>query len=453
MKSRLRHLLLSAALLTSIAQARRPDFLVLVSDDHGVLDCTAYGATDVRTPYFQRLADEGLVFDRAFVASPACAPSRAALLTGLMPARNGAEANHTYRKPGIPSLIATFRKLGYESAAFGKIAHGKDVETHGFDHISPSIRAADVEAYLSRRTKDRPLLLMIGSHDPHVPWPENDFHYDPAKVTLPPSFVDTPETRLFRTRYYSDVSRADRDLCEARNTAMKHLDPANTLELYTSDHGAQWPFGKWNLYDAGIRVPLIVKFPGHTKPGTRSDAMVSWIDLLPTLIDVAGGEVPDGLDGRSFARVLDERATAHRDRIFTTHTGDGGKNIYPIRSVRTDRFKYIRNLFPESIHTTHIDGAKGKDGLIVYKSWIKKGLKDPASMARVRAYHQRPAEELYDLRADPFELHNLAADPKHSATLESLRKELDDWMKSQHDSGKAHRKTKPVPDKAPWLPS
>ena len=164
------------------AAADKPNIVVFISDDHGQLDSTPYGATDVRTPNMQKLADAGCRFTNAFVASPSCAPSRAAMLTGLMPARNGAESNHTFKKDGVASLPEVLRKLGYETAAFGKIAHGpKDAERHGFDHLDRRYDTKVVGDYLMKRQKSKPICLFVGTRHPHVPWSENE-GYDPKKV-------------------------------------------------------------------------------------------------------------------------------------------------------------------------------------------------------------------------------------------------------------------------------
>ncbi|MBN1417651.1 MAG: sulfatase [Planctomycetes bacterium] len=411
----------------------RPNIVVFLCDDHGYLDSTVYGATDVRTPNMQRLAGEGLTFAHAFIASPSCAPSRAALLSGLMPARNGAEANHSYAREGTKSLPACLHDLGYEVASFGKVAHGADVARWGFDHFTPSRRfdLDEVARFLEERQGDRPLCLFAGTHDPHVPWTKNAT-YDPAKVRLPPTFVDTPETRAYRTDYYTEVSRADADLGRLYDMVRARFG-ANLLFLYTSDHGAQWPFGKWNLYDASIRTPLLAVWPGVIDPGAKTDAMVSWIDILPTFIEVAGGAPPPDLDGRSFAGVLRGRTTQHRAEIFTTHSGDGRMNVYPIRSIRTRDWKYILNLHPEFAHTTHIDKARAQDGGGYWISWYEKARRDRAAAAVVERYHRRPREELYDLRRDPSELENLAADPAQSERLARLRGRLETWMEAQGD--------------------
>ena len=248
--------------------------------------------------------------------------------------------------------------------------------------------------------------------------------------------MDTPETRAWRAKYAAAVTRADTDLGLVLDAVQATL-PKETCILFSADHGAQWPFGKWNLYESGVAVPLIVSWPGVVKPGTRSDAMVQWIDLLPTLLEAAGGKAPADLDGRSFLPVLRGQTTKHRDRIFTTHANDNRFNVYPARAVRDDRWKYIRNLHPEFAFTTHIDLVAGRLGQrAFFSTWETAAKSDPQAAAILKRYHARPAEELYDLTADPAEQRNLAADPQHAAKLAALRSALDAWMKSQGDQQK-----------------
>lgn len=443
---------LALGAVLSASAASRPDLVVFLSDDHGQLDSTPYGATDVRTPQMQRLAADGVVFTHAFVASPSCAPSRAALLTGLMPARNGAENNHSYKRDDVASLPGALRALGYETAAFGKVAHGNtDIERHGFDVHDRSGTAGTVARFLAGRDRSRPLCLFVGSHEPHVPWPDLD-GYDPSKLHLPPTHADTADTREFRARYYTDVTKADTQLGELRDLVRTHLDSARTLFLYTSDHGAQWPFAKWNLYDAGIRVPFIAAWPGVIRPGTRSAAMIQWIDLFPTLIAAAGGVVPSGIDGQSFLPALRGESATHREEIFTTHSGDGRMNVYPIRALRTDGWKLILNLHPEFAHTTHIDKALARDGGRYWISWFEKARTDPATATLVRRYHARPAVELYDLHADPFEQHNLADAAAQATRVAALRRRLTAWMKDQGDRGTVFAEPRLLSDPASVQP-
>lgn len=436
MKQTIPWLLATWLLLPMIALPAQPNIVVFVSDDHGVLDAQPYGATDIRTPNMAKLAAEGTLFTRAFIASPACGPSRTALLTGLWPARNGAEANHKAKRPDVRSLPPRLHELGYEVAAFGKVAHSTWAKDHGFDVIGGQpVGDSSTEAvsrFLADRDPARPLCLFFGTRHPHVPWSTNN-GYDPAALKLPPTHVDTPATREQRAGYCTDVTKADTLLGELRGLAKARL-PGDTLFIYTADHGGQWPFGKWNLYDAGMRVPFIAAWPGHLKPATTSDAMICWPDLLPTFIELAGGQVPADLDGRSFAGLLLGTATTHRDRVFATHSGDGDFNVYPIRSVRTADWKYIRNLHPEFQHHTHISRSQGPSGRAYWLSWLEAAAQQPGAAAIVKRYSERPAEELYDLRADPYELHNLASDPGQAERLRALRADLDAWMVQQGDA-------------------
>jgi arylsulfatase A-like enzyme len=214
--------------------------------------------------------------------------------------------------------------------------------------------------------------------------------------------------------------------------AKMHLGTANTFFLQTSDHGAQLPFGKWNLYDEGTRVPLIVQWEGKVAAGARTMALTQWIDVLPTLIEVGGGTPPADLDGKSLLQVLTGKASTHRDAIFTTHTGDNNMNVYPSRSMRTARWKYIRNLHPEYRFTSHIDRSMNEDSLAYIASWEKAAQSDPQAAFLVKRYRERPAEELYDLETDPFELHNLATE--NTAQLDEMRRGLGAWMKSTGDT-------------------
>jgi uncharacterized sulfatase len=412
--------------------------LVFLTDDLSVRDVSSYGAPDVRTPQIDRLAKVGMRFDRAFIASPACAPSRAAFLTGLMPARNGAEANHTYPFDNVRSLIPSLQELGYEVAAFGKVGHGneKNLLRYGFDHLDQSYQAETVEKWLASRDSSRPLCLFVGSREPHVPW-KKELAMETEEVVLPPFLLDTADTRTFRSRYYADVVQADADFGAVYDLFSKRFG-TDSLVVFSSDHGGQWPFGKWHLLDEGIRVPLIISWPGKITPGSSTDAMVSWVDLIPTLIELAGGEVPRNLDGRSFQPVLKDPTSTHRKRIFTTNTGDRGRNIYPIRSVRTERWKYIRNLHPDWLFTTHTTDLRRPDADAYWNSWEAEAREDPHAAWLVRRFYLRPAEELYDLESDPDEMINLAGDPSFETIRERLSLELDGWMEGQNDRGWVH---------------
>ncbi|MBN70642.1 MAG: hypothetical protein CME32_15345 [Gimesia sp.] len=418
------------------AETPRPDMVIFLSDDHTWRDSSVYGSPDIKTPNMERLASQGMTFNNAFVASPSCAPSRAALLTGLYPAHNGAEPNHSRPRVEIKKLPAYLQELGYEVVSFGKVGHYKQTPEYGFDiarhfRYHEDIAIPKAIEWLQQRDSDRPLCLFVGTNWPHVPWPEEIGDIDPAALQVPPHHVDTPVTREWRAKYMAAIQTMDRELGQVYDVARQKLGD-DVFFLHTSDHGAQWPFGKWNLYDEGIRTPLIVSWPGKIKPGVRTDAMASWIDILPTLIDVARGTPPNSIDGRSLLPVLKGETTKHREVIFTTHSGDGDNNVYPMRAARTlDGWKYIRNLHPEFRFTSHVTNARAKNGY--WDSWLQKAITDPQARQKVRRYLERPDEELYQVNTDPYEQQNRVNEPEQAERLRMLRQQVDDWLAETGD--------------------
>ena len=423
----------------AVFSSSRPHIVVLLSDDLGRLETSFHGSTEMRTPTLQALADSGMVFENAYVASPSCCPNRASLLTGLMPARHGAHPNHSQMKPGTKLLPPLLKALGYQIASFGKVQHGRrDIDGCDFNFRDPENMSRDLQKLIDSGKLDRgPICILAGDRRPHVPWGEEPI-YDPERVTLPTTFIDTPETRRHWARYLSDITRMDAEMGRVLKVVRKHIGD-DFICLFTSDHGGQWPLGKWNLYDSGTRVPLVVSWPGHITPGSRTPAMVSWVDLLPTLIDLAGGTVPPDIDGKSFAAVLKGESETHRNKVFTTHTGDTMYNIFPIRSVRMGSFKYIHNLLPGAYHTNHSDILRNDGRGAYWVSWDAAAETDSGAAAIIEAYHTRPEFELFDLDKDPLERNNLAYRPEYRNRLASLRSELEAWTKEQGDDLKPHR--------------
>jgi hypothetical protein len=429
-------LLLAFTPSQALSAAHKPNIVVFLSDDHTLRDASLYGSTEISTPNMDRVAALGMTFNRAYVASPSCGPSRASLLTGLYPASHGAEPNHVY--PGTldkpKKLPAYLKALGYEVVSFGKVGHYKQTADYGFD-LAQDFSYANREAidngvkWLQKRTSTQPLCIFVGTNWPHVPWPEDSTEFPPANVQIPPTQVDTPNTRAFRSRYLAAVRNMDNDFGKVYDAAAAKFGK-DFFFLHTSDHGAQLPFAKWNLYEDGTRTPFMVVWPGEIQPATRSDAMVQWIDILPTLVEVAGGKPPADLDGSSILLALRGKTTAHRNSIFTTHSGDGKVNAYPMRAVRSDDgWKYIHNLHPEFLYTSHITGQRE-----YWFSWVGKARTDKNAAQRVRAYQYRPPAELYDLNNDPWELNNLVANPAHAARIAKLSGQLDEWMRQTGDT-------------------
>jgi len=426
-----------------------PNLVVFLSDDMGRSESSVYGSKEVRTPTMDMLATNGMVFDEAYVASPSCCPNRFSFLTGLMPARHGAHPNHSQVKEGTEFLFPLLKAKGYTIASFGKVAHGaREFEGLDFNSKSPRNMSVAVREWFASNDLQEPVCLIVGDRRPHVPWVEEST-YDPSQISLPDYLVDTPETRDHWARYLTDITGMDKEMGRIHKIAQKEFGE-NFLFLFSSDHGGQWPRGKWNLYETGVQIPLIVSWPGQVANGVRTDAMVSWVDLVPTLIDLAGGEIPFDIDGKPFTGVLRGETRVHRDRIFTTHTGDGVMNIFPIRSIRIGKYKYIENLRPDGYFTNHSDRLR-KDGAGAYwDSWDEVAKLDPMAAAIIRNYYTRDPFELFDLEADPKEYDNLARNSEYRDVMAQMKKELTEWTESQGDELLPHKEpyllTEPIPD-------
>jgi arylsulfatase A-like enzyme len=420
-----------------------PNFVLFIADDYSWHDAGPYGAKDVHTPNLDRLAREGMTFNYAFAPSATCTPSRSAIYTGLYPFRNGAHTNHSLVNDGVRTLPQYFHDLGYRVVLAGK-THIGPRPSFPFEYLENSnimppgknellwtdLNTAAVDKLLAEHDKRKPLCLVVCSHSPHVYWLD-DNGYDPAQITLPPYLLDTPETRAMRCKYYTDVSWMDQQVGEVLESLTKHGFAEQTLFAFTADQGAQWPFAKWNLYDAGIRVPLIVRWPGHIQPGARTNALVTLIDLIPTMTEAAGAKAQTEIDGRSFLPVLTGKSDRHLDAIFAAHTGDKEMNHAPMRCIRTDQYKYIINLAPEIRYTTHISDAGSRDGKIYWDSWEKLAMTEPHARQVVGHYRHREPEELFDVQADPYELKNLATDPARAMVLAELRQRVRQWRLQQ----------------------
>lgn len=415
---------------------KKPNIVLFISDDHEWEDSGVYGDSYIRTPNIDRLAAESMRFTHAFAASPLCSPSRSVIQTGLMPHRNGGHKFAARINIDIKTMPKYFKELGYYTAHLGKF-HQIPKQQFPYDHIDK--RHNQGADYLAGYEGAKPLFLVVNTHPPHTPWIKNTT-YDPSKIKLPPNFVDTPETRQDRANYYSDVTLMDTEIGSVLDVIDKKNLKENTLFIYTSDQGSNWPFSKWCVYDGGLRVPLIARWPGKIARGKVTKAMVSLADLLPTFIEAGGGKEPEDIDGRSFLSVLKGKTKKFRKVVFGTHTGNdnGGPGIAnhcPARTIRTDRYRYIINLAPEVTFTTHITGCKsGRHYLPHWDSWVEKAKTDEWAKKTVDRYLHRDKEELYDLKNDPYEMKNLIDDPKHLKLVKSLKKQLVQWCKQQDDT-------------------
>ena len=439
--------------------SKKPNIVVYLSDDHGWEYLGCYGNTHIQTPYLDSLAEDGIRLTHAFTPTPTCAPSRSTLYTGLYPARHGAMGNHTECHSYLTALPNTLRELGYRVAIAGK-THVKPETLFDFEYIggflpkraehnrkyrAEGLDTAPVERFLSNHRQEnpnQPICLILGDSNPHVTWEPNKI-YDPDTLPLPPYIADTPIARNALANYYQDITTMDTRIGKVDKMLETHGYSDDTLFIYTTDHGSEWPHCKWTLYDTGIRLPFLAKWHGEIPADTVSDAMVSHIDFLPTLIDIAGGELQDSLDGRSFKNILLGQQAAFRDKIYGTHTRDGNMNVFPQRCIRNNRYKYILNLMPENRWTTHFTEVEGipESHAEVWKSWVEKAKMDSQTSQLIYLTQHHPVEELYDVAADPYEFNNLAFNMDMRPTLEKMRVDIRDWMHSQNDEGRREHET------------
>jgi len=420
--------------LMQCATKRRsePNIIFFLSDDQNKTDVGCYGNPVIRTPNIDRLAKEGMKFNRAFTPTAMCAPSRSSLYTGLYPHRHGCHMNHGSVKAGIQSLPHYMSDLGYRTALAGK-KHIKPKEAFPFEYLDHDIPT--IQDFITRDSS--PFCLVVASNEPHGPHETGG--YDPGSVQLTADVVDTRETRRQWADYYTDIDLVDQEVGEVLDLLDQTRSAGNTLFFFAGDHGYDI-FAKWSCYERGLHVPFIVRWPGRVKAGSESDALISFVDVVPTLIEAANCSPPKDIDGRSFLSVLLGKTHKHHDKIFGAQTTRGiwSGVSYPIRSVRTERYKYIRNLDPNSRFQcipTHGWDYDETHGSSYWKSWQRKAESDAFAASRVKKLIRRPAEELYDLEYDPYELNNLADSQEHKEILDSLRTALDDWMRQQGDRG------------------
>lgn len=446
--------LLSMAVIRPFAQpAKTPtdkkfNIVLFIADDLGYNDIEPYGNKFVKTPNLSKLAKQSLQFSKAFASSPTCTPSRCTIFTGLMPIKHGAHGNHSAVATDTKSLVQYLNPLGYKVALAGKLHVGPE-EVFAFEKIADTnvpepgfegraglnydLNLDPVDDWLGKQQRNEPFMLVVADHSPHVIWPEKPT-YNPEKVDIPSIHVDTRETRISRTRYYTDITKMDENVGKLLKSLEKHHLVENTIVIFTSDQGPQWPFAKWTLYDYGVQVPLLVRWPGVVKPA-KTEALVSLADVVPTAVAIAGGIVPAGIDGQSFLPILLQQKNTQRNYVYASHTGDGAMNRSPARMVRNNQYKYILNLAPEILYTTHMDRAKDHDGGREYwDSWLKKSFMNEHAASVLWRYHNHPKEEFYDVKADPEEKHNLADDGNYQSMLGQFRKEMSDWRNQQKDT-------------------
>ena len=339
----------------SMATEKQPDIVIFIADDLSIIDVGCYGNHIIRTPNIDKLAMEGMRFQRAFTTTAMCTPSRSAIYTGLYPHRNGAHMNHGDVFDGTKSMPHFLKKLGYRVALSGK-KHIGPKESFPFEYIDFKEKKGNtgkldfdaMEDFISESSE--PFCLVIASADPHGPHESGKYKAD--QIEIPGNWLDTPETRQLLAGYYADIEIMDQEVARIDALLSKYKKKDNTLFIFLSDHGFDF-FAKWTCYNIGLRVPFIVRWPEKIEANTQTKALVSFVDILPTLIEAAGVEKNEQFDGLSFLSVLTGNKENHHQQVFAAHTNRGiwSGSPYPIRSVITRKYHYILNLNYQEIAT------------------------------------------------------------------------------------------------------
>lgn len=428
--------------------ARRPNVVLIIADDLAWDDSGAYGNKKVRTPNIDQLAREGLKFTRAFVTISSCSPSRASLITGRYPHNTDAEQLHWPLPAGQVTFVEKLKAAGYWTAASGKWHLGDQVRDRfdlvddpgeaGFqtDPKTGKMLAKDDSGaagwvpVMRQRPRDKPFFLWLAALDPHRDYVDNSIPqpHRPAEVIVPPYLPDTPEVRKELAQYYDEIARLDGYVGKVMTELDQQGVAENTLILFLSDNGRPFPRAKTTLYDSGIRTPLIARWPQTIKGGGIADGLISSIDIAPTILQLAGVAIPPTVQGTSFAATLRNVKAETRDAVYAEKNWHDYEDR--ARAIRTVRYKYIRNDYPDLPLTTSADSGRSPT-MDTLRRLRDAGMLTPEQARIFRT--PRPAEELYDVVADPHEFNNLATDARHASTLAELREKLNRWGRETGD--------------------
>lgn len=440
----------------------RPNIVLLVSDDHGREALGCYGNPVIQTPHLDAMAQDGVCFTNAFCTTASCAASRSTILTGMQNHTNGTYG-HTHGRhhfacfDDVLTLPAAMKSGGYRTFRVGK-QHYAPEAIFPFDGGFPVPEFARDDVRMSEACRDfirepEPFLLYWCSLNPHRAGvlnnhplkpnvfgnPDESFPgdeeqtYSADDVVVPSFLSDTPEVRAELAQYYQSISRLDRGVGRLMSVLEEEGKLDNTVIIYISDNGAAFPEAKTTLYEPGMNLPCIVRSPLHTKRGTTCDGLVTWADIMPTILDLAGIESgAEACHGKSFAGIIDQASPPNwREHIFASHTFHEITNYYPMRVLRTQQYKFIYNI------AWKLDYSFASD-LWASCSWQAARREQVTSFGTrtVDAYVHRPRFELYDLDADPDELFNLAELPEYadmvadfSTKLKAFQEETGDpWL-------------------------
>ena len=424
----------------------RPNILLVLADNWAYPHASACGDPVVSTPNFDRVAREGAIFTNTYCQVPSCSPARAVLLTGQACHRLRDAANlwgswpHSLRT--YPELLEdSGYRVGQEIKGWGPgVVFQKSGARRNRNPAGPKFPS--FPEFLDRTSSDQPFCYWIGSHNPHQPWtadPKYRAGLDASKVKVPSYLPDTPEIRETILDYYAEVQQFDAEVGQALTELEKRNLSDNTIVIVMGDNGWQTPRGLANVYDAGTRTPLAIRWPGKIKPGRKLDNFVSFEDFAPTFLQIAGLKPDNKMTGQSLTILFEQTfGPKWRDAIFLERERHANVRAndrsYPCRAIRTKEFLYVWNLDPSLWPAGDPDlhfavGPYGDIDNTKFKSFLLANADDP----KIRPFFElsfgkRPKEELYHLPSDPDQIRNVASDPKFSQSLSKLRKRVKNWM-------------------------
>ena len=447
-----------AALLGILAaQAEPVNVLVITADDMNWNSLGCFGAEmPGTTPNIDRLASQGMRFNRAHVASTVCMPSRNALNSGRLPHRSGGEGFHHFRIPDLPTIPHTLAKHGYHVGILGKVGHSTpyaDTPWALAEEVGRNTEqiAEKAAAFIDEASSmQKPFYLIVNSHDPHRPYykyknegkampsrkgkvpnshPSRVFK--PNEVVVPGFLPDTKDVRDELAGYYCSVRRCDDVVGHVVDMLDEKGLAENTIVFYLSDHGMGAPSAKGNAYYNSTRTPMIARWTGKIEPGSVDDRnFVSSMDLFPTLLEAAGIPSPGGFDGTSLLPAFKGQALAGRSGMFFTQFYTNiGKNLFNMRTALTTDFSYTYNTFytGEKLYSGSSLGGN------FFKSMLAAGEKDPKWAERADFILRRAPEELYDLRKDPDCMNNLVKNPEYAQQVQLFRNAMTRHMQTVED--------------------
>ena len=425
----------------------RPNILVVIADDWSFGHAGVYGDRVVRTPHIDSIGREGAVFVNAFCASPSCTPSRGSLLTGRYPHELEAGASlWGYLPKKFDNYAEILHQAGYHVGSGGKGWGPGNFEAGGYVQNPAGKRYQDFATFFAEKPVEKPFSFWFGSQNPHRPYEAGSgaaSGMDPSAVQVPEWLPDIATVRNDILDYYFEVEAFDRQLGEILRVLKHNGALDNTLIIITGDNGMPFPRAKANLYDSGVKIPLIISLKGKIGSGLKINEFVSLVDIAPTILESAGSEIPSDMSGQTLWPLLKHEKVKHRDRVFIERERHANVRRvelgYPGRAIRTAQYLYIQNYEPDrwpagDPEVYHSVGPYGDVDDSPTKKYILDNRTDPAVAPFFKvALGKRDANELYDLKADPKQLNNVASDKKYGKVLNTLKRQLNAWQVATGD--------------------